>query len=389
MKRLEAEIANGTRDKRSTVAFKQAARIFVDVKDRVRSSEDLDKVLGNSPMYDDVKRILMETLKPIEPKERARLMHEFCQLDRVGPVRAGQLVEAGIRTLQEAADYLQRNRRSSLSQLTFNSLDMVQNVSLEQAEEVLRILQDAHNPKEFEILITGRHRRGLEGAREVTLLAVHNYKEPALYESRPSANDRIQVTRRHGERDAMTKQIEDRLMWPLRVRGFTKEVRRDGSRQWACLMRLPAHPDEDRAERSEALEKNEGTYVLTAVHTVARDAVGAAMVWLTGDFAFLKKMRAAADARGYRLTKHGLYRLCAPDEEIDLSELPPAPKTPQKRKNPDEPPVYWRRVPASSELAVFEEIGEGYVDPERRNFSNVLSGTRKRHNVRRKTMADV
>jgi DNA polymerase beta len=89
---------------------------------------------------------------------------------------------------------------------------------------------------------------------------------------------------------------------------------------------------------------------------------GAALVGLTGDAEFNRHLRAKANKLGMRLNEFGLWK--RPDG-WKLSD-----KT--DTKDDDE----WVLIPTTSEEDIFNEIGEGWIEPEKRNFNNLLGRRR-------------
>lgn len=146
---------------------------------------------------------------------------------------------------------------------------------------------------------------------------MHDHTEPTLY----MAASEAQLTRRATARNALSAHIEGPLMDPIRMRGYTYDVSRADARNWVCLFRMPESADETRGERFDALRRRTGTYLLVDVLCAVPDAAGATLLTLTGDDAFLKHLRAAAEKRGLALTRHGLYRRVPPDEPPDDAEL--------------------------------------------------------------------
>ncbi|EJD34839.1 hypothetical protein AURDEDRAFT_188912 [Auricularia subglabra TFB-10046 SS5] len=185
-----------------------------------------------------------------------------------------------------------------------------------------------------------------------------------------------QITRRSTATDVRGRAIEEDVLGPVRLRGCVAAVAQSGAHGASCIVRLP-EPGESRSARAAAIERKEGRYVLVDMHWAPRAALGAALFSCTGDGAFVRLMRRAAIKRGLALQAWGLYRRCADDEDIDVALLEACISVrPDKRKPPPAPEerVYWRFVPTSTERAVFEELGEAFVAPDHRNFSNVLPG---------------
>lgn len=91
---------------------------------------------------------------------------------------------------------------------------------------------------------------------------------------------------------------------------------------------------------------------------------GAALVGYTGDAEFNQYLRGKAIKVGMRLNDFGLWKRPTgwkPSQDVESKD---------DDKN-------WELVPTETEQDVFEELNEGWVDPEKRNFNN-LQGRRRR-----------
>jgi DNA polymerase beta len=89
---------------------------------------------------------------------------------------------------------------------------------------------------------------------------------------------------------------------------------------------------------------------------------GAALVGLTGDTEFNRHLRGKAIKLGMRLNELGLWK--RPDG------WKPSEKTDTKDDND------WVLIPTASEEDIFDEIGQGWVEPGKRNFNNLLGRRR-------------
>ena len=83
---------------------------------------------------------------------------------------------------------------------------------------------------------------------------------------------------------------------------------------------------------------------------------------LTGDAEFNRHLRGKAIRLGMRLNEFGLWK------------RPDGWKPSEKTNTKDD--AEWELIPTTSEEDVFKEIGEGWVEPEKRNFSNLLGKRR-------------
>lgn len=91
---------------------------------------------------------------------------------------------------------------------------------------------------------------------------------------------------------------------------------------------------------------------------------GAALVGYTGDAEFNRYLRGKAIKLGMRLNDFGLWKRPEGWESSEISE----------GKEDDE---NWELIPTTTEQDVFDTVGEGWIEPDKRNFNN-LQGRRRR-----------
>jgi len=162
------------------------------------------------------------------------------------------------------------------------------------------------------------------------------------------------------------------IMQPLELHGHIRKHDAKGNYSRVALFRIPPDAEEKRKDRMEALQNGMGTYVLVDLRIVPREALGAALLYHTGDALFVKKVREDAKANGMRLEEHGLWRRCSADE-IDPTEQP---LWSRKAKN-SENSLLWRFIPTPTEMDAFEAIGTTFLKPNRRNFAQILTSKRR------------
>jgi DNA polymerase/3'-5' exonuclease PolX len=86
---------------------------------------------------------------------------------------------------------------------------------------------------------------------------------------------------------------------------------------------------------------------------------GAALVGFTGDAGFNKTIRAKAIKRGLRLNEFGLWKRPNGWEPSEITNT---------RKDEE-----WEAISTPTEESVFEQLGETWVEPTKRNFNNLAS----------------
>lgn len=357
-------------------ALGRAASAILAAEYELKSLDDFFAFAGNERLAEELYNLrhALEELPPAEKKVVARRIQ--AALPCVGKVKAKHLVDSGARSVQSARTAVKERARSARYKMMLSEYPLMSRIDLQEADEILSLFQEGHDPKDYEFHLAGRHRRQSNGARAVVIVVAHNDEPQQLFMTNETAAARGQVTQRTTQADMRGAVVEEEILRPLRLRGCIAAAARAGAHASSCLFRLPK-PDETRTTRLDAIERKEGAYALVDLFWAPRAALGAALFSCTGDRAFVRLMRSSAVKRGLALQSWGMYRRCADDEDIDEALLPQCVSArPDKRKPPpaEGERAYWRFVPTSTERAVFEELGEEYIAPERRSFSNVLPG---------------
>ncbi|KAH7101815.1 hypothetical protein BKA62DRAFT_793598 [Auriculariales sp. MPI-PUGE-AT-0066] len=301
---------------------------------------------------------------PDEPAVKV-LINQTQQLDWVGPVMAQQLVkDHGATSVQNAAKVLSRKRRGP-SKLALETVQMLETVSCDVAEQVLRLLQRTLEGTEFTFHLAGRHRRLQQEARQIVIVVSHKRPFPTILQSYGDH----QISRRTVHKGNISTLLMDDLISPLSVRGIVHSSHRNGFHGFSVLVRMTT-PDETRSQRVEGLRNNKGSYVLVELVVVPEPAIGAALIFHTGDSAFLRMCEVQAERNMKRLLGHGLYRLMAGEEteNIEPSDVAAI----HSPGHSDAEKVFWQILPTHTERQAFEQLGLEYLSPSRRNFNNVI-----------------
>jgi DNA polymerase beta len=103
---------------------------------------------------------------------------------------------------------------------------------------------------------------------------------------------------------------------------------------------------------------------------------GAALLALTGDIEFNRDIRTRAINLGLHLNEFGLWRWQSNgSEEAEVETA--TEKAPEKG--------YWELVKADTEEEILRELGLDFVEPTKRNFSNVVGKQTKKKATTRKS----
>lgn len=96
------------------------------------------------------------------------------------------------------------------------------------------------------------------------------------------------------------------------------------------------------------------------------------MLSLTGDLDFNIDIRKRAQQMGMHLNEYGLWRFHPRNGDAN--------GTVQSEETPELPTGegHWELVASETEEEILSELGMPWVEPEKRNFSFVLDGTKKR-----------
>jgi len=229
-------------------------------------------------------------------------------------------------------------------------------VSLEQATSALSFFNEAMSSG-FSIHLVGKHRLGHANANDLQFVLVYPIGINQL--EGPIALEKDGHLRRRSRQEAgFAKDIQQRMILALEADGLAK-LNTTQKNWWGGICRIP-NSTESVQDRRQGLADKTGSFVSVQIRCIPEQAAGAALVYWTGDNAFLERMRQNAERQGMRLCEHGLYtRYVWSDhgqgmqDDLDEEDL-------------------WTLLYTPTEQAVFQEIGEPFIEPEKRNFIRIV-----------------
>ncbi|KAL1729701.1 hypothetical protein EV714DRAFT_251205 [Schizophyllum commune] len=373
-----------------------AVRIIEQVPFPIRSSREVINIEGIGP---GITRRISEFLQEKTTADReeldkraldAQARKELRQVQGIGQVRSRALVEAGCMSIADLhrPDYFNTLRPVEQFGVKYYE-DMKCGVKRDEAEAILRVIQDIL-PPQYECILVGSYRRGAIVSSEVDVLLLHPLHthvpvptiEALLRKATYTINGRRRVPFNENDSPSDNSSLQKEVIPALEGAGLLGENFMNVSRKWQGMVKVPGTGALRRLDLSFAPMKSKG----------------AALIALTGDKEFNLHLRTKAERMGLHLNEYGLWKWLQTESSSDIteadsaastsisppsSEMPfvpavlPNPNAPLKRvRSPgrqfkDFDSGFWRLLRADTEEAIMRELGMEYVEPLKRNFSYV------------------
>ncbi|KAH7885439.1 hypothetical protein F5I97DRAFT_1885431 [Phlebopus sp. FC_14] len=328
----------------------------------------------------------------VASEHQKQIITALCTIPGIGEITAVELYKAGCTSPAELREpkFLEMLSATQRLGVRYRS-SFEQPVSLEEAETVRSFISQNISQK-YDVIIAGDHRRIAANSTYINLLVLQPTDDTAyLFPPRPPNKPEQRFpphstfTRGVGKYSMLPRTIrsvEDsplfrEIISPLEARALIAETMSGGVQKWVGMVRIPGRTDgpekwEDRAQRLKGMENGEGRFCQVEISFAPTRCAGAALIALTGDQEFNKIIRSQAVRAGLRLNEYGLWKWheASPSADIDL--------------DPDSEPAlsegslgHWEFLFGDSEDKIFQEISMPYVEPERRNFSNLSQSKKK------------
>ncbi|GJE98990.1 DNA polymerase [Phanerochaete sordida] len=223
----------------------------------------------------------------------------------------------------------------------------------------------------WEVIPTGEYRRGLEEFSEAsfvfchpTLMAIPLPDIPVKAQAaRGVVSAKAGVSQKCWH-DSDKKASSDYVLKPLQDRGVLADIISKGPGYWRGMALIPAKDAngrwDTRLKRSQAIEKREGTFRKVRIQFASTKSRGAALLWTTGDVGYLRHLAIIASKQNLLFNAWGLWRF-RPSADEDGAEV--SSKVAMKG--------HWELLPSETEEQILQELGEEWIEPERRNFLNI------------------
>lgn len=334
-------------------AFSQAMKAIASKSSRIQSLEDVAELPG---IGTGIRRRIEEYLlseaeggsnditskKSANQKEMLEACKVFQRISGIGPKKARVLAEQGFRSLDDLLNdkkTFERLPKAIQTGLRYNS-KIDQRIQRDQIDTLsTRIIKAL---PEFEVYVTGSYRRGAPSSSDIDILLFH----PSMVEARLRS---VKAPTKAQSEKAMKESALLKSAVPALVKAkILGEPLTVGPAKWQGLANL---------------QGTEGRLGRIDLNLMPLQSRGAALVGHTGDADFNQYLRNKALKMLMRLNDYGLWKrpeLWRMNEKTDT-------------KDDDE----WELVPTETEKDVFDALGEGWVEPEKRNFANIAPKRRK------------
>ncbi|KAL1676916.1 hypothetical protein EV122DRAFT_215369 [Schizophyllum commune] len=350
-----------------------AVRIIEQVPFPIRSSREVSNIEGIGP---GITRRISEFLQEKTTADReeldkraldAQARKELRQVQGIGCVRSRALVEAGCMSIADLhrPEYFNTLRPVEQFGVKYYE-DMKCGVKRDEAESILRVIQDVLPPL-FECILVGSYRRGAIVSSEVDVLLLHPLHthvpvptiEALFRKATYTINGRRRVPFNENDSPSDNSSLQKEVIPALEGAGLLGENFMNVSRKWQGMVKVPGTGALRRLDLSFAPMKSKG----------------AALIALTGDKEFNLHLRTKAERMGLHLNEYGLWKWLQTESSSDISEADSAASTsfsPPFSESPfDVDSGFWRLLRADTEEAIMRELGMEYVEPLKRNFSYV------------------
>ncbi|KAG6889569.1 hypothetical protein C0992_004738 [Termitomyces sp. T32_za158] len=341
----------------------------------------------------------------ISEKERKKLMKELTSFDGLKPRRASQLILAGCRSKD---DLLCPKYFNMLNEIIQNNVRFASHlekpVTRQQTEDVVDFIR--YTLPKYEIIPVGSYRRESLTSSCVRILVIHpdmhhtapppvpptGYLQPLPVETLKSVVSM---------RDA---HLHNTIVPLLTFRGLAFAQRLARWWSWTGIFRVPKKVTgkgwETDRERLKGVKNGEGEFVLGRLIMLPSKSRGAAILYYTGSYGFIRRVKHKAVQLGLYFNHTGLWKWHpAPSEDILGKSFDSEPdieeededegegeesKSTKKRKVKKKPEKegdevdlkalakgkkangFWQMLPSTNEEVILEQLGIEYVAPEKR-----------------------
>ncbi|THH02942.1 hypothetical protein EW145_g6674 [Phellinidium pouzarii] len=326
-------------------------------------------------------------IKGPKEAERERSLSEFQRVPGIGPVKALRLFSAGCRSLTDLQKPEYSSLLSAANKVALTYVDHLNKpVTRADIEAVMKSVVSLVS-SEIRMHVVGSYRRGLPFCGNIDVIVLHpsyiNVPDPGLKASadlRPSRSSTRRgrsakhITATRAKQDTILREF---ILSPLERAGLIAATLSEGPRKWQGIVRVPDGSESYNKRKARAHERPTA-FRRMGLTLVPNLSEGAALLAATGDVDFNSHLRGIASNMGLHLNELGLWRRrMAPQREHDgpNSDVLDHDRGDILSKNEPEENGRWELVASSTERDILNALRVDYVEPERRNFTFVLSRT--------------
>ncbi|KAF0306864.1 DNA polymerase beta [Amphibalanus amphitrite] len=332
-------------DSKFSSTSRKAASVLSHHPERITSGEQARQLAGiGRKIADKIDEFLqtghLRKLDKIRASDVAVATAELSRVSGIGPAKARQLIDGGVRTLEELRarpELLNRHQTLGLRYVTeFESRIPRQEAAAIERHVLHRV---AELDGRYRATVCGSYRRGAESSGDVDLLITHpDYTSDGAETGRRRTVDGAETGRGRSAAGSATARGSGRsaggrllgaVVDHLSQDGFVTDTLSQGDSKFMGVCRLPG------AQYT--------THRRLDIRLVPHDQYHCAVLYFTGSDEFNRQMRAHALEQGFTLNEYGLRPLGTTG-------------------------VAGEPVPVGSEREVFEYLQYPYRPPEQRNL---------------------
>ncbi|XP_059046320.1 DNA polymerase beta-like [Achroia grisella] len=295
-------------------AYRKAATVLATHQKRIESGEEARKLNGiGDKISKKIDEFLhtgkLKKLENIHQDEEAQAVSLLTRVSGIGPVKAAELVRAGLKSIEHLRKYQDKlNHHQIIGLRHFEDFEKkIPRSEIKKVEEVI-MKQITSIDAEFTITVCGSYRRGKENCGDIDVLVTHPLVKVVEEKKKP--------------KDQILKKLIDKLNSSL----ITDTISM-GDTKFMGVCRLT----------------NKLPYRRLDIRLIPCVQYYCAVLYFTGSDVFNKNMRAHALEQGFTLNEYSL-------RPIGVTGVPGEP------------------VPITSEEEIFEYINYPYKKPEERNL---------------------
>ncbi|XP_058788961.1 DNA polymerase beta-like isoform X2 [Phymastichus coffea] len=262
-------------------AYRKAATTLASLPERVKSSEEARKLPG---IGDKIEKKIAEFLKTGKLRKLEEIMKDetnvainlLTRVTGIGPAKAKELVNAGIKTLEDLKKHDNMlNHHQKIGLKYFD--DFEKKIPREEIEEIESILKECITEMDNDFLVTicGSYRRGKKESGDIDILLAH-----------PTYTSEVKNKKKHTSLlKAVIKQLEEE--------NFITDTISHGEFKFMGVCQL----------------NNEKPYRRIDIRLAPYDQYYCAVLYFTGSDMFNKEIRTRALEKRYTLNEYTLKKL--------------------------------------------------------------------------------
>ncbi|KAG6849279.1 hypothetical protein H0H93_009799 [Arthromyces matolae] len=262
----------------------------------------------------------------LSPERKKQLIKDLCVHEGLSRGRAEKLIKAGLQNKDEITHpkYMNMLPVGLQSNIQY-AAHLRRPITRTQVETIADCIR-ASLPSKYEVIPIGSYRRGAKNPSCVRILIISSDYKSVMDPSRPPKGY-FQPLRKD-KKLIMPKRdmpLHKHVVPVLEERGLAVSARTGDGYTWNGIMRVPERKEggqwESLEARHQAIEMNEGEYVLARIVMVPTRSRGAAVLYHTGSKGFGRLIKHKAKTQGLYFSPLGLWRWHPDPSEMEAQPL--------------------------------------------------------------------